>query len=157
MSGLAAQFGPALLVTALAAPLVVLAIFLAPGSRGFARAITPLAAAPALAAAVLAIGGAPFGVELPALRMSLSLDQPGGLLLLVAALVWLIVSIFALMEGPVAALAERRDAVNDRVYNVEFDGIAIFSRGRAGEAERRPVRGVLAAHDGRQSRRVHRR
>jgi formate hydrogenlyase subunit 3/multisubunit Na+/H+ antiporter MnhD subunit len=107
MSGLVAQFGPALLVTALAAPLVVLAIFLAPGSRGFARAITPLAAAPALAAAVLAIGGAPFGVELPALRMSLSLDQPGGLLLLVAALVWLIVSIFALMEGQGRPNADR--------------------------------------------------
>ncbi len=126
MSGLVAQFGPALLVTALAAPLVVLAIFLAPGSRGFARAITPLAAAPALAAAVLAIGGAPFGVELPALRMSLSLDQPGGLLLLVAALVWLIVSIFALMEGQGRPNADR-------------------------------LRGLLAAHDGRQSRRVHRR
>jgi formate hydrogenlyase subunit 3/multisubunit Na+/H+ antiporter MnhD subunit len=36
---------------------------------------------------------------LSALRVSLSLDQPGGLLLLAAALVWLIVSIFALREG----------------------------------------------------------
>ena len=95
MSTLAQQLGPALLIATLAAPLVVLAIFLAPGSRGAARAITPLAATPALAAAVLAIGGAPFGAELPALRVSLWLDLPGGLLLLAAALVWLVVSIAA--------------------------------------------------------------
>jgi formate hydrogenlyase subunit 3/multisubunit Na+/H+ antiporter MnhD subunit len=99
MSALAQQFGPALLVAALAAPLIVLAILLAPGSRALARAITPIAAAPALAAAALAIGGAPFGAELPALRVSLWLDRPGGLLLLAAALVWLIVSIVALKEG----------------------------------------------------------
>jgi formate hydrogenlyase subunit 3/multisubunit Na+/H+ antiporter MnhD subunit len=107
MNGLAAQFGPGLLVAALAAPLIVLAIFLVPTLRGLARAITPLAAAPALAAAALAIGGAPFGAELPALRMSLSLDQPGGLLLLTAALVWLIVSIFALKEGQGRPNADR--------------------------------------------------
>jgi formate hydrogenlyase subunit 3/multisubunit Na+/H+ antiporter MnhD subunit len=99
MSALAQQFGPALLVAALAAPLIVLAAFLAPTSRALARAITPLAAAPALAAAALVICGAPFGAELPALRVSLWLDQPGGLLLLAAALVWLIVSLFALREG----------------------------------------------------------
>ena len=99
MSGLAAQFGPGLLVATLAAPLVVLAAFLAPGMRGLARAMAPLAAAPALAAGILAIGGAPFGVELPALRLSLWLDRPGGMLLAAAALVWLIVSAFALREG----------------------------------------------------------
>ena len=107
MSALAQQFGPALLVAALAAPLIVLAIFLVRGLRGLARAITPLAAAPALAAAALAIGGAPFGAELPALRMSLSLDRPGGLLLLAAALVWLIVSVFALREGQGRPNADR--------------------------------------------------
>jgi formate hydrogenlyase subunit 3/multisubunit Na+/H+ antiporter MnhD subunit len=107
MSGLAQQLGPALLVAALAAPLIVLAIFLMPTSRGLARAITPLAAAPALAAAALAIGGAPFGAELPALRVSLWLDRPGGLLLLAAALVWLIVSIFALREGQGRPNADR--------------------------------------------------
>jgi formate hydrogenlyase subunit 3/multisubunit Na+/H+ antiporter MnhD subunit len=108
MSELAAQFGPGLLIAALAAPLIVLAAFLVPGLQGVARAITPLAAAPALAAAGLAIGGAPFGAELPALRVSLWLDRPGGLLLLTAALVWLIVSIVA-FRGPVAAIADRGD------------------------------------------------
>jgi formate hydrogenlyase subunit 3/multisubunit Na+/H+ antiporter MnhD subunit len=131
MSALASQFGPSLLIAALAAPLIVLAAFLVPGLRGLARAITPLAAAPALAAAGLAIGGAPFGAELPALRVSLWLDQPGGLLLAAAALVWLIVSIFAFTELPVAAIADRGDAVQrasrrtpvyrratDRVYKI---------------------------------------
>jgi len=107
MSGLAHEFGPSLLVAALAAPLVVLAVFLIPRLRGFARAITPFAAAPALAAAVLAIGGAPFGAELPTLRMSLWLDQPGGLLLLAAGLVWLIASLFALRDGQGAPNADR--------------------------------------------------
>ena len=107
MNGLAQEFGPVLLVATLAAPLVVLALFLVPGLRGLARTITRLAAAPALAAAALAIGGAPFGAELPALRVSLSLDRPGGLLLLAAALVWLIVSIFALKEGQGRANADR--------------------------------------------------
>jgi formate hydrogenlyase subunit 3/multisubunit Na+/H+ antiporter MnhD subunit len=107
MSALAQQFGPALLVAALVAPLIVLAIFLMPGLRGLARAITPLAAAPALAAAALVICDAPLGAELPALRMSLWLDRPGGLLLLAAALVWLIVSVFALREGQGRPNADR--------------------------------------------------
>ena len=107
MSALAQQFGPALLVVALAAPLAVLALFLMPGLRGLARAITPLAAAPALAAAALAIGGAPFGAELPALRASLWLDRPGGLLLLAAALVWFIASMFAFREGQGKPNADR--------------------------------------------------
>ncbi len=107
MNELAAQFGPSLLVAALAAPLVVLAIFLSSSLRGLARAVTPLAAAPALVAALLAIGGAPFGAELPALRVSLSLDRPGGLLLLAAALVWLVVSVFAPTEGQGKPNADR--------------------------------------------------
>jgi formate hydrogenlyase subunit 3/multisubunit Na+/H+ antiporter MnhD subunit len=107
MNGLAAQFGPSLLAAALAAPLVVLGLFLAPSLRGLARAMTPLAAAPAFAAAALAIGGAPFGAELPPLRVSLWLDQPCGLLLMAVALVWLIVSIFALKEGQSRANADR--------------------------------------------------
>jgi formate hydrogenlyase subunit 3/multisubunit Na+/H+ antiporter MnhD subunit len=107
MSALAEQLGPGLLVAALAAPLVVLVLCLVPGLRGLPSAITPLAAAPALGAAILAIAGAPFGVELPALRVSLSLDQPGGLLLAAVALVWLIVSLFALSEGQGRPNADR--------------------------------------------------
>jgi formate hydrogenlyase subunit 3/multisubunit Na+/H+ antiporter MnhD subunit len=108
MTGLAAQFGPGLLALSLATPLAGLALFLVPGQRALARAITPLAALPALAAAILVIGGAPFGVELPALRVSLWLDRPGAMLLLAAALVWLIVSIVA-FQRPLAAIADRGD------------------------------------------------
>ena len=107
MSVLAQQFGPALLVAALAAPLVVLGIFLMPGLRDLARVITPLAALPALGAAALGIGGAPFGAELPVLRVSLWLDRPGGLLLAAASLVWLIVGIFALREREGTPNADR--------------------------------------------------
>jgi formate hydrogenlyase subunit 3/multisubunit Na+/H+ antiporter MnhD subunit len=111
MNELAQSIGPALLIVTLAPPLVVLAIFLAPSLRSLARALTPLAALPAFATAALAIGGAPFGAELPALRVSLWLDRPGGLLLMAAALVWLIVSIVAFREPSVAANADRGDAV----------------------------------------------
>jgi formate hydrogenlyase subunit 3/multisubunit Na+/H+ antiporter MnhD subunit len=107
MNGLSQSIGPALLVATLAAPLVVLALFLMPGLRGLARAISPLAAVPAFVAAALAIGGAPFGADLPALRVSLWLDQPGGLLLMAAALVGLIVSLFALSEGQGRPNADR--------------------------------------------------
>jgi formate hydrogenlyase subunit 3/multisubunit Na+/H+ antiporter MnhD subunit len=107
LAAMADEFGNALLVTALAAPLVALAAFLAPGLHGLARALAPLAPLPALAAAVLAIGGAPFGAELPALRVSLSLDRPSGMLLAAAALVWLVVSVFALGEGQGKRNADR--------------------------------------------------
>jgi formate hydrogenlyase subunit 3/multisubunit Na+/H+ antiporter MnhD subunit len=56
---------------------------------------------------VLAIGGASFGAKLPALRVSLWLDRPGGLLLSAAALVWLTGSLFALKEGQGRPNADR--------------------------------------------------
>jgi formate hydrogenlyase subunit 3/multisubunit Na+/H+ antiporter MnhD subunit len=107
MNELAAQFGPTALIATMFAPLIVLVVFLVPALRALARTITPLAAFPALGAGVLAIGGAPFGAELPALRISFWLDRPGGLLLLAAALVWLIVSIFALRQGQGRPNADR--------------------------------------------------
>jgi formate hydrogenlyase subunit 3/multisubunit Na+/H+ antiporter MnhD subunit len=110
MSALAATahaFGPGLLVAALAAPLVILAASLSIRLRAVAWAMTPLAPMPALAAAVLAIAGEPFGVELPALRMSLRLDLPGRMLLAAAALVWLIRSVFALSDGAGRPNADR--------------------------------------------------
>ena len=47
----------------LVAPLVVLAVFLSPRLRFAALAMAPLAPLPALAAAILAIAGAPFAVS----------------------------------------------------------------------------------------------
>src|SRR5580692_3740550 len=107
MNVLAQQFGPTLLIATLVAPLIVLAVFFVPALRTLARAITPIAAAPALAAGALAIGGGQFGAELPVLRVSLWLDRPAGLLLAAAALVWLIVSVFALVEGQGKPNADR--------------------------------------------------
>ena len=107
MNALAQQFGPGLLVATLAAPLVILAASLWMRLRVIAWAMTPLAAAPALAAAVLGIAWPPFGAELPALRVSLWLDRPGAMLLGAAALVWLIRSVFALSDGAGRPNADR--------------------------------------------------
>ena len=107
MSALAQAFGPDLLVAALAAPLAVLAASLSLRMRGLAWAMAPLAPLPAFAAAVLALAGASFGAELPALRMSLWLDRPGAILLAAAALVWLIRSVFALTDGAGRPNADR--------------------------------------------------
>jgi formate hydrogenlyase subunit 3/multisubunit Na+/H+ antiporter MnhD subunit len=91
----AQEFGPSLLIAALAAPLVILALFLSPRLRFAALAVAPLAPLPALAVVILAIGGGPFAFELPGLRMSFGLDQPGAMLLAAAALVWIAASVFA--------------------------------------------------------------
>ena len=107
LAGAAQQFGPGLLVAALAAPLVILAASLSLRLRAFAWAMTPLAPLPAIPAAALAIWGAPFGAELPALRANLWLDRPGGMLLAAAALVWLIRSVFALTDGAGRPNADR--------------------------------------------------
>jgi formate hydrogenlyase subunit 3/multisubunit Na+/H+ antiporter MnhD subunit len=98
MSPLAAaaqEFGPGLLAAALAAPLIVLVVFLSPNLRLVALAMAPLAPLPALAAATVALGGAPFAFELPALRISFRLDPPGAILLAAAALVWIAASVSA--------------------------------------------------------------
>lgn len=107
LAGAAQEFGPSLGVAALAAPLVILAASLSPSLRPLAWAMTPLAALPAIPAAVLAIWGAPFGAELPVLRASLRLDRPGGMLLAAAALVWLIGSVFTRADGAGRPNADR--------------------------------------------------
>ncbi len=83
--------GPSLLALALALPLALLALCFSPRLRRPALALQWLAPIPALGAALLALGGGPFSFEAPALRLSLSLDRPGALLLAVAALLWIVV------------------------------------------------------------------
>jgi formate hydrogenlyase subunit 3/multisubunit Na+/H+ antiporter MnhD subunit len=100
-------FGAGLLAAAFAAPLVILAVFAAPKLRFVATALAPLAPLPALAAAILTISGAAFGCELPGLRMSFRLDQPGALLLAAAALVWIAASVFALADRTGRGNADR--------------------------------------------------
>ena len=90
-SPLAAALGPFLLVAALALPLAFVAAWFFAGQRRRARDLQWLAPVPALGAALLALAGGPFSFEAPALRLSLSLDRPGALLLAVAALLWIVV------------------------------------------------------------------
>ena len=69
--------------------------------------MAPFAPLPALAAAVLTIGGAPLACELPGLRMSFRLDQPGAMLFAAAALVWIAASVFARADRTGRANADR--------------------------------------------------
>ena len=99
-------FGRWLLVGTLAVPLLFVAACLSRRLRSEALALQWLAPVPALGAAILAIGGSPFAVEAPVLRMSLRLDLPGALLLATASILWIVVS--------AAAFASPRSKANQR-------------------------------------------
>jgi formate hydrogenlyase subunit 3/multisubunit Na+/H+ antiporter MnhD subunit len=92
------SIGPGLLAAALVTPLVMLAACLSQKLRRHALALQWLAPLPALAAALLSIGGAPLAFEQSALRVSLWLDAPGAMLLAVAALLWIATSATAFAE-----------------------------------------------------------
>jgi formate hydrogenlyase subunit 3/multisubunit Na+/H+ antiporter MnhD subunit len=83
--------GPWLLAATLAVPLLFLAACLSRRLRNGALALQWLAPVPAFCAASFAIAQGPFAVDWPALRMTLSLDLPGALLLAVASLLWIVV------------------------------------------------------------------
>lgn len=85
----------ALLVAALAAPLVMLLACLSRRLRDCMPALLAFAPMPALAAALLAPGGAPLVFFLPPLRMTLTLDVPAAMLLGVAALLWIVAGAYA--------------------------------------------------------------
>jgi formate hydrogenlyase subunit 3/multisubunit Na+/H+ antiporter MnhD subunit len=89
LSGLAASLGPPLLVLTLGTPLTLLVASISPSLRRPVLLALPLAPVPALAAALLALVGAPFAAEIPHLRISFALDAPGAMLLLVSALLWI--------------------------------------------------------------------
>jgi formate hydrogenlyase subunit 3/multisubunit Na+/H+ antiporter MnhD subunit len=90
-SPLAGALGPFLLAASLALPLAFLATCFFAGLRHRALDLQWLAPVPALCAALLAMMGGPFSFEAQALRLSLSLDRPGALLLGAAALLWIVV------------------------------------------------------------------
>jgi formate hydrogenlyase subunit 3/multisubunit Na+/H+ antiporter MnhD subunit len=90
--------GPGLLVAALATPLVILAACPSQKLRRHALALQWLALLPALASALLAIGGAPLAFEQPALPMSLLLDTPGAMLLAAVALLWIAAGAYAFAD-----------------------------------------------------------
>ena len=99
--------GPGLLVATLAMPLVMLAVCLSRKLRRHALAAQWLAPLPALAAALLALGGPPLAFVEPALRVSLFLDKPGAMLLAVAAILWIGTSAYALADMRGRANGER--------------------------------------------------
>ena len=88
----AETLGPWLLAATLIAPAALLVAVVSRNLRRRALSLQWLAPAPALAAAALALFAGPFGLEAPALRLSLRLDLPGALLLAVSALLWSAVS-----------------------------------------------------------------
>ena len=81
-----------LLVASLAAPLALLGACFIKGWRQRALALQWLAPAPALAAGLLGLTGAPLTCDLPVVGFTLYRDKPGALLLAVAALLWIVVS-----------------------------------------------------------------
>ncbi len=90
--------GPGLLAAALAAPLVLLAACLSRKLRRRVLALLWFAPLPALAAALMVMGGAPLAFDQPALRVSLFLDIPGAILLTVVALLWIATSAYAVAD-----------------------------------------------------------
>ncbi|MBV8442561.1 MAG: hypothetical protein JO312_18705 [Hyphomicrobiales bacterium] len=91
MTGAATALGSWLLAATLTVPLLFLAACLSARLRSTALALQWLAPVPALAAAILAMGGGPLALDWPALRMSLKLDLPGALILAAASLLWIVV------------------------------------------------------------------
>ncbi|MGH6836288.1 MAG: complex I subunit 5 family protein [Methylocella sp.] len=107
LANTAHSLGPSLLAATLTAPLVMLAACLSRKLRRHALALQWLAPLPALAAALLVIGGTPLAFEEPALRVSLLLDAPGAMLLVVVALLWIATSATAFAETRGKPNAER--------------------------------------------------
>lgn len=85
----------ALLTAGLIVPLVLLAACLRRAWRQGVPAWLAVAPLPALAAALVVLGGAPLSVDLPGLRLGLTLDVPGALLLGVSALLWSAAGLYA--------------------------------------------------------------
>jgi formate hydrogenlyase subunit 3/multisubunit Na+/H+ antiporter MnhD subunit len=85
----------ALLVAAPAMPLAMLIACLSRRLRSRMPALLAFAPVPALAAALLAPGGAPLVLFPPPFRVILALDRPGAALLGTAALLWLVAGAYA--------------------------------------------------------------
>ncbi|MBI2736824.1 MAG: NADH/ubiquinone/plastoquinone (complex I) [Rhodospirillales bacterium] len=85
----------ALLAAGLITPLVLLAACLRPAWRQGVPAWLAVAPLPALAAALVVLGGAPLSLELPGLRLGVALDLPGALLLGVSAVLWSAAGLYA--------------------------------------------------------------
>ena len=84
-----------LLAAALATPLAMVAACVSRRLRDRMPTLLVFAPVPALAAALLAPGGAPLVIFPPPLRMTLTLDVPAAMLLGTAALLWIVAGAYA--------------------------------------------------------------
>lgn len=84
-----------LLLAAIAAPVAMLLACLSRAARARMPALLVLAPLPALAAALFASAGAPLVLFPSPLRMTLTLDRPGAILLGAAALLWIVAGAYA--------------------------------------------------------------
>ena len=84
-----------LLVAALATPVAMLLACVSRAARARMPALLALAPVPALAAALFAPASTPLVLFPPPLRMTLTLDRPGAILLGAAALLWITASAYA--------------------------------------------------------------
>jgi formate hydrogenlyase subunit 3/multisubunit Na+/H+ antiporter MnhD subunit len=98
MATLADAIGPALLVATLATPLFMLVVCLSRRLRLYVPVLLALAPVPALAAAILTLGGTPLRFDQPKFPMSLELDASGSMLLGAAALLWMIAGVYAFTD-----------------------------------------------------------
>jgi formate hydrogenlyase subunit 3/multisubunit Na+/H+ antiporter MnhD subunit len=89
-----------LLVASLLAPLALLGACLIKGWRERALALQWLAPLPGLAAGLLGLSGEPLTCDLPVIGFTLFLDASGALILVAAALLWIIVTAALWNDGP---------------------------------------------------------
>ena len=85
----------ALIAAAIGVPLVLLLLCLVPSLRGRMRDVLALAPVPALVAAISADWGSPLVLGNAQFALTFALDQPGALLLGVAALLWILAGSYA--------------------------------------------------------------
>jgi formate hydrogenlyase subunit 3/multisubunit Na+/H+ antiporter MnhD subunit len=90
--------GGLMLVATLATPLILTLACLSRRLRNHIFALLVLAPIPGLAAALMAIGGAPLVFDQPQFHITLALDVPGALLLGVAALLWIAGGVYAFTD-----------------------------------------------------------
>jgi formate hydrogenlyase subunit 3/multisubunit Na+/H+ antiporter MnhD subunit len=87
-----------LLAATLLVPLALLLACVSPRLRARMPLLLALAPLPALAAALLAVGGPPLLLPATLLRVTLSLDLPGAMLLGAAALLWIAAGAYAAVD-----------------------------------------------------------
>ena len=95
------MIGPALIVAALAAPLILFAALFSRDLRAIVTGTRWLAPIPALLAGADVLVSGPTSLDIPPLRMSFALDAPGAMLMLVSAALWMAAGVSGWAEASV--------------------------------------------------------